>query len=157
MGNIIQLLLSIVFTIPTMVIAQIELGQNYLARGMTQDRSRAKQAEVNLPTVKNAIEIERSIGKTVKLVGTYIGTASILSHKESSSGGTFLVLEAKIVTSDNSKVSLSSNEMMLQQLMRSRDEIERYHDREVVVTGKITKNGNYLSIVPEKIERLRSW
>jgi hypothetical protein len=157
MENIIQLLVSIVFLMPIVVIAQTASEQNYLARGMTQDRERSKQDEVNLPTVKNAIEIEKSIGKSVKLVGTYIGTASILSHKESSSGGTFIVLEAKIVTSDNSKVSLSSNEMMLQQRMRSRDEIEKYHDREVVVTGKITKKGNYLSIVPEKIERVRSW
>jgi hypothetical protein len=157
MINIIQVLVSIVFLIPVMVIARTESAQNYFDLAMTKDRAGDKQAEVNLPTVKNAIEIEKSIGKSVKLAGTYIGTASILSHKESSSGVTLLLLESKIVTSDKIEIDLSSNEMMLKQRMRSIDEIKEYHDREVVVTGKIAKQGRYLSIVPEKIERLRSW
>jgi hypothetical protein len=157
MKNVLQLLVSIVFLMPIMVIAQTESDWDNPDRQIANYPTGAKQDEVNLPTVKNAIAIEKSIGKTVKLVGTYIGAPSILSHKESSSGRTFLVLEAKIVTTDNIKVSLSSNEMMLKQRMRSIDEIEKYHDREVVVIGEIAKQGDYLSIVPKNIERLRSW
>jgi hypothetical protein len=156
MKNIALLLLSSILFIPATAIAQTASAQHYLDRGIARYQSGNKQDEANLPTVKNAVEIEKSIGKPVKLVGTYIGNASILSHKESSSGGTFLVLQANIVISDNSKVSLSSKEPMLGQWMRSIDEIKKYHDREVVVTGKIAGKGDHLSIIPEKIELLRS-
>jgi hypothetical protein len=156
MKNIVRLLSCSILFISMAAIAQTESEQNYPDRRIAKDRAGSKQAEVNLPMVKNAIEIEKSIGKPVKLVGTYIGNASILSYKESSSGGTFLVLEAKIVTSDNSKVSIYSNEPMLKQQMRSIDEIKKYHDREVVVTGKISKQGNSLSIIPTGIELLQS-
>jgi hypothetical protein len=156
MKNIIGLLSSSILFISMTAIGKTESAQNYPNRRIDRDRAEDKRAEVNLPMVKNAIEIEKSIGKPVNLVGTYIGNASILSHKESSSGGTFLVLEAKIVTSDNSKVSLYSNEPMLKQRMRSIDEIKKYHDREVVVTGTIAKTGGYLSIIPKRIERMQS-
>jgi hypothetical protein len=156
MKNIIGLLGFSILFISMTAIGQTESAQNYPDRQIAKSQAEDKQAEVNLPMVKNAIEIEKSIGKPVKLLGTYIGNASILSHKESSSGGTFLVLEAKIVTSDNSMVSLYSHEPMLKQRMRSIDEIKKYHDRKVVVTGTIAKKGDYFSIIPKKIERLQS-
>jgi hypothetical protein len=156
MKNIIGLFSSSILFISMTAIGQTESAQNYPNRQIAKSQAGDKQAEVNLPMVKNAIEIEKSIGKPVKLLGTYIGNASILSHKESSSGGTFLVLEAKIVTSDNSMVSLYSHEPMLKQRMRSIDEIKKYHDRKVVVTGTIAKKGDYFSIIPKKIERLQS-
>jgi hypothetical protein len=155
MKNIIRLLSSSILFVSITAIAQAASEQNHLDRRIAKYQEAGdKQDEVSIPTVKNAIEIEKLIGKPVKLVGTYIGNASILSHKQSSSGKTFLVLEAKIFTSDNSKVSLYSNEPMLKQRMRSIDEIEKYHDRKVVVTGKIVKERDSLSIIPERIERL---
>jgi hypothetical protein len=149
MKSIILSIGSSILFISTLAIATTASAQN------DRDLSQNQQNKLNLPTVKNAIDIEKSIGRSVKLVGTYIGTPSILSYKESSSGQTLLLLEAKIVTSDNISISLYSKEPMLGQLMRPIDEIKKYHDREVIVTGEITKTGKYLSIIPEKIEQRR--
>lgn len=111
-----------------------------------------EQPPNDLPTVSTAIELERFSNKQVKLVGTYLGTASILSHKKSSSGRTLLVLEAKIVTRDNSQVNIYANAPMLGKFTRSSSEIEKYHDRSVIITGTITKEKKHFSIIAQKIE-----
>jgi hypothetical protein len=106
----------------------------------------------NLQTVSTAIDLEKASGKLVKLVGTYVATPEILSWQKSSSGQTFIVLNAKIVTQDNTEVAIYADSPMLGKYNRSESEVKRYHDREVVITGKITKERDGFSIISQKIE-----
>jgi hypothetical protein len=105
-----------------------------------------------LLTVSTASDLEKASGKLVKLVGTYVATAEILSWQKSSSGRTFIVLNAKIVTKDNTEVAIYANSPMLGKYNRSEREVKSYHDREVAIAGKITKERDRFSIIPEQIE-----